>query len=747
MTTMTNPERACPGLGRATVALLGVLGALAAGGACRDDGVTLARADAHDGPDAGAASDLSADGMAVSDAGPANWNDRTPCVVPASAPVYRTNAMVAFDGDRRQIVLYGGKTAANESLTDIWDMDVSTGAWTQRTTCGAGPPPAEKGGIVYDRQRRRVLLFSGYAGEVWEWNPTDASWTSRRALPAGPAPSSQPDTALYDEKRAKVIVLTDNWTMPEPQGQPIAIDAAVWEWDGTTGAWQPRITTGVPWAGSYPPALAQDPTDGAVWLFGTALSKADNLWRLDPVTATLTDVTPAVRPAAWPLGRGNAGFASDRARRRLVLFGGYREDYQRDVWELDPATITWTNRTPANVPVSGSLVPDGVAWPAGQASTGMFEDTAAGQVVTLAGLPAPTGGPAVWAWDGVAGRWSTHLASDASRPRWPTALAELHTTWDRDRGELLLYSPDARELWRWRVTAGQWDRLTPDTVLPWTSSGPDGVPWPPSRQGSTIAYDAAARRAVIFGGVGINTQAGLLGDLWIWDPATSRMTAPSRPTTGWPSARSHHALVYDPVRRRVLMFGGALPEATDELWALDTASASWEALPKAGTGPAPRSRHALVLDEDRQVIVLQGGLPVTAEALTSSDSAYFDTWELPAGSTAWREPAPGVASLPWQAPFQPAMMAFVRGLGVVALGPQRNALASEVDLWRWNPIGAAWVPANVDHPGPKTALEATTRPVLCGGGDTLTMLLGEWAARAPQDRTFVETWEWKVPSP
>jgi hypothetical protein len=64
-----------------------------------------------------------------------------------------------------------------------------------------------------------------------------------------------------------------------------------------------------------------------------------------------------------------------------------------------------------------------------------------------------------------------------------------------------------------------------------------------------MAYDAATRTVVLFGGQGPH---GVLGDTWTWDGTTwtqQRLAA-------HPPARSYAAMAYDPAPGTVVLFGG-----------------------------------------------------------------------------------------------------------------------------------------------------------------------------------------------
>jgi hypothetical protein len=190
-------------------------------------------------------------------------------------------------------------------------------------------------------------------------------------------------------------------------------------------------------------------------------------------------------------------------------------------------------------------------------------------------------------------------------------------------------------------------------------------------------------------------------------------------------------MAYDPVRRRVLLFGGTLPEASDELWELDTAAVRWQRVAAAGDWPSARSGHALVLDEDRNVLVLQGGLDASAATL-------YDTWELAAGDSTWQRRASDASAPRWDTP----VATFVRGLGVVTVADVPGSRTSDRFITRWDGTAATWVPTGVDPP-PDLSLSQWAASV-AGADDTMILLVPGWPSRPAQDASFAATWEWKA---
>jgi hypothetical protein len=258
----------------------------------------------------------------------------------------------------------------------------------------------------------------------------------------------------------------------------------------------------------------------------------------------------------------------------------------------------------------------------------------------------------LWEWDG--GTWRL-IASGGPPPRTFPALA-----YDRARqrlvlfgGNRVLFGTDASrdtfldDVWEWYE--GAWHQVR--------------VASPPARAEASMAYDAARRRLVLFGGYH-TTGAGRvrLGDTWEWDGSRwERKSPPIGPSprngaamtydsdrgrivlfggSGGPSGetwewdggvwqrveapapgRFNSAMAYDAARKAVLRFGGWNGKAREgDTWRYD--GIRWDRL--AAEGPAARNHTALVYDERRQVLVLFGG--------HDGERVFGDTWE-------WRDAA------------------------------------------------------------------------------------------------------------
>jgi hypothetical protein len=134
----------------------------------------------------------------------ANWTQ----VMTATGPSAREGAALAYDQARHRLVLFGGQDGdAGHALGDTWEYDGT--AWTQIMPASS-PPARGFAGMAYEIERRRIVLFGGHDlsqtqaqgfGDTWEWDGT--KWT-RRLVAVAPSPRSC-FTLAYDALHARVI--------------------------------------------------------------------------------------------------------------------------------------------------------------------------------------------------------------------------------------------------------------------------------------------------------------------------------------------------------------------------------------------------------------------------------------------------------------------------------------------------------------------------------------------------------------
>jgi len=148
--------------------------------------------------------------------------------------------------------------------------------------------------------------------------------------------------------------------------------------------------------------------------------------------------------------------------------------------------------------------------------------------------------------------------------------------------------------------------------LPLTGTGSwtplDAVGDPPvARWGQSAIFDPLSRRMVIFGGrdsLGEYSQAVTLLEL-----ADAPRWVSLNPGGGAPPPRAFHTAVYDALRNEMLVFGGLGPMGSlGDVWALSLGGQpKWTRLEPTGNAPVPRFRHCAAFDPDHDLMVMQGG--------------------------------------------------------------------------------------------------------------------------------------------
>ncbi|MCA8948384.1 MAG: hypothetical protein KDE27_02710 [Planctomycetes bacterium] len=230
------------------------------------------------------------------------------------------------------------------------------------------------------------------------------------------------------------------------------------------------------------------------------------------------------------------------------------------------------------------------------------------------------------------------------------------------------------------------------------------------RVAPAMAWDAARERLVLFGGslgIGRNDDTmELVGGTW---------TKRSMPIA--PAPRESTTMVFDEVRRTIVLFGGFIHPSTwdDNTWEYD--GETWRQL---ATTVRPPARYSAVMswDSTRQRAVLFSGLDSTGTLLG-------DTWEW--DGVAWLQGTPSIAPPPRSV----AAMAYdaARQRTVLFGGYRTNALA---DTWLWD--GTSWSQSSPAHSPP-------ARYSACAAYDPIrqrVVVAGGAASPLP----FRDTWEW-----
>lgn len=493
-------------------------------------------------------------------------------------PLGRVDAGMAYDSLRGRISLWGGQADGGGGLIGWFNW--SGAAWV--AVPGSNPFGRYGVSLAHDAARDRMVLFGGVVfgtrvAETWEYDSATNTFFDRTPAPGYPAPSPRANASMVYDARRGVMVLFGGQS-------DTFLESDTWEWDG--GAWTQIDAPG--------PDVRED---AAMWWDssrevvvlagggGAGFPTPVDTWEYNGVGWT------NVLTAAQPSDRHRPQGAYDPAARRGLLFGGSRPGFvfPTDLWEY--VQPNWQSVTGAPIDLTDHA---------------MATDSTRGQLVIFGGQT--DGGAFVGDTYVVSDTATVALASvDGPTPRSQAAMADFPSS----GGPILFggadeFDADHSDTWEW--DGAQWTELSPATV-------------PPARRNHAMAYDSARDRVVMFGGYDV-ISGWTSNDTWEWDgndwtqifPATS------------PSAREGHAMAFDPVRGRVLMFGGRDGGTYDfDTWEWD--GADWTLLFAGSHDETPFAESAMAWDPARRAMILFGGETSHGGGLSSL------IWRL--GATGW----------------------------------------------------------------------------------------------------------------
>jgi len=585
------------------------------------------------------------------------WTQRT---LVGSKPVARAGAGMVFDSTRNKFVIFGGRANSGYDLADTWEWDPGTGAFTNRTT-SVGPSARSQHSMVFEKSTGKVLLFGGgladsnlYSssyltsislafGETWEWDAGTGAWTQ---LKPTSAPGARYDSALiWDSKRNRAVLFGG---MQKPQADVDGIPQNdVWEWDPSKSSWTLRPSKGTQPTARWGHAMAYDPGRGMAVLTGgmdldTNLELAD-LWDWDPNSATWTQRLDGSEPNL-PAARMYASLVT--AQNRLDFLAGLTLDQasgeevaSRELWELDPASATFTNR---------SVIQNG---PSPRAGHSIAFCPATGKTYIFGGQRLDTSAlldytsalfDDLWEWDGTS--W-TEVQADVR----PPARAGAAIAYDPYRKSLVIFAGCSSALsfsdttkcfqdtWEWQSSTRKWTQLLPATSPDYLNLNGQSPP--------QMVTDSGRGKLLLFGVAASNNSTAV----WEWDGATTTWTnrtpAPGSvipkfydPKTN--SSDATTAVTFDDARQKLFVFAGQSQwqgtSSNSVFWEWDPVSAGW-AFRDSGDNINLSYSLGVAYDSLRRRQVL-----LASEQTQTGSTTALDTWELdPKGPTWYLRTFPG----------------------------------------------------------------------------------------------------------
>ncbi len=553
-------------------------------------------------------------------------------------------------------------------------VGTAVGAWRRL------PPPTEpfRGALGIEPVTGRLVMLSREFDRhvIWTFDRLGSGrWESRRVTT--PLNPSSYDNFSFDSIGRQFVSLVPRWTYsdtglvnPELRLIKVSLDAnPTWTEVSPQGP-GPRFRSDM--------AIAIDPTASRLLLVGGQDFDLDerygDLWELQlGPTPGWSRIQPV---GADLLPRAGGSACYDPVGNRLFVIGGdtvpdtYFEGAR--AWKIDlGGDRRWTELAPAETLRTGYFEPSALTL--GEQKIRMlrpgqnYEEVDSTYLIVL-----DTQGGGSWGREPVSGpllpslSGGVQVAFDAARNTivfvgttgvrsepptstpghvdvWSLALGSPVATWTREYDSVSPSNFEAGaprtldsgrgQVHTWSPYGGQGSYSFRLEAEPGWSFHFGTVPDGSRRRGAVGAFDPDLDRMIAFGGGDDGVE---FGDLWqgsFGNPLVNWVRAVAHGPA--PSARIHATAVHDPVRRRMVLFGGFAGRAMNDVWQLDltVANPRWTPVAARGVPPAPRWGHTAVYDSRRDAMVVFGGA-----AGPSSEQAHplNDVWSLSFGDgDAW----------------------------------------------------------------------------------------------------------------
>ncbi len=531
--------------------------------------------------------------------------------IAAAQPTARFCHTAIYDPVRDRMIVFGGYDGGFRN--DVWALSLSgTPVWCDLSPSGTAPTPRNVQTAIYDPVRDRMIVFGGfdvtgnYVNDTWALTLSGSpAWSD--LTPSGTPPSGRGwHTTIYDPVRDRMLMFGGR------DGTTFNND--VWSLTlGESPEWTALAPSGTLPAGRFSHAAIYDPVRDRMLVFGGDDGSVyrNDLWAMSLTESPeWTELTPVGAP---PTARPGHVAIYDPATDRMVVFGGYDGNFLNDAWALTLAGgPEWSELT------ASGAVPLVRGW-----HTAIY-DPVRGRMVAFGGEHNPYSFALkdVWSLSLTAGpSWSALALGGGTRPAGRYSHVAVA---DPTRDRMLVFGGDdgnnRNDVWE----------LSLPGVPSWTLMAPDGDP-PPPRHDHTALYDPVRDRIVVFGG---RDGANHFNDVWTLSLTGTPTWSALAPSGTPPAGRYSHTAIYDPIRDRMVVFGGSDSLSNfNDVWALSLSeNPEWSEIIPTGSLPTTRLGHTAIYDPNGDAMVTFAG----------SDSSYRnDLWTLSLGpDPAWSELTP-----------------------------------------------------------------------------------------------------------
>jgi hypothetical protein len=333
-------------------------------------------------------------------------------------------------------------------------------------------------------------------------------------------------------------------------------------------------------------------------LNGSTLTELNETWAYNYTDNNWSNRAPSVAPDV----RRQHAMVYDSANNKTVLFGGYESSLYNDTWVYDYTDNAWTNMNPTTYPNPRRL--HTMVFDSRNNLTMMFGGITWSQYCRND----------TWGYNYTTDTWTNLNPATSPSVRRSHAMVynSVNDTMILFGGYNGTYLTDIylNDTWAYNYTLNTWTQRNPATS-------------PSARMSYAMVYDIANNRIILFGGY----NGSYLGDTWVYDYSTDTWTNMNPATS--PSARSGHTMAYDSANNRVVLFGGYDGSSyLSDTWIYNYGTNTWTQV-NPSTSPSVRSEHAMVYDSVKNRCVLFGGYNGTAR--------LYDTWVYSYADGIWVE--------------------------------------------------------------------------------------------------------------
>ncbi len=494
--------------------------------------------------------------------------------------------------------------------------------------------PASYHTMVFDTLHQRFVIFAG--NEVWTHSIGGREAWVHEAVAGTPPPARIFHSAIDDPTGNRMLIFGGS-SFP---GNTLLNDLWQLDFSTTPPTWSMVATTGTPPSPREGHSAVFDPVRRRMVVFGGATSVTgpgtfeNATWFLDLTTSPPSWQLAAVN-GPLPSVRANHHAIFDTVQDRMVIYGGIGPppNYgSTDVWTLPMSSLTWSQAVASSnpdVPYFGTstaydpvgqrmfVTGNGLLW---SLDLGTFIWTQWGSAYHIGDFAAfaidPSGHHGIaqggeGPFNAVDGTWLLTVDGD---PVWSPGVPLT-----RRQEAAAVYDP-VRD--RFMMIGGNYGGYSfsdlsqlgigrDSTWVPLLSSTPLGP-----RSGLGAVYDPVRDRVIVFGG----SNGAYLNDTWIVQLSPTLTVTPAAVTGAPPPARDHFAAIYDPLRDRIVIDGGENGSSFGDDWVLNLSpSLSWSPItPAPGPAPGPRSSHGVIYDPSGDRMLVFGGGGVWALSLGGS---------------------------------------------------------------------------------------------------------------------------------